>query len=55
MGSPLPRQVVLGSIRKVAELERENKLVSSIPPWLLILFVFPGSCFELPSTTGCIL
>lgn len=53
MGSTLPGQVGLGSIRKVAELERENKPLSSIPPWLLILFVLPGSCFELPSMTGC--
>lgn len=51
MGVTVPRQVGLGSIRKVAEQEQEKKkkLVSSI----LVQFVLLGSCFELLMLMDC--
>lgn len=41
MGSAIPGQFVLGSMRKVSEKPRRNKLVISVPPWFLL---------QLPST-----
>lgn len=52
MGVTIPRQMSLGFIRKVAEQEQEKKLVSSIPPWLLVQFVLLGSCFEASHADG---
>jgi hypothetical protein len=45
VGSTIPRQVVLGYIRKVAKHEPVSKPASSILSW----FLLPGSNWELLS------
>lgn len=42
MGSTIPRQVGLGSVRKVAKCEPGSKRVSSIPLWFLFQFLCPS-------------
>ena len=43
MGGPIPRLVVLGSIRKQVEQAIRNNSVSSTPPWPLHQLVTQGS------------
>jgi len=44
VGGAIPGLVVLGSIRKQAELARGSKPVSKIFPWALHQYLSPSSC-----------
>lgn len=46
--TPTLGQLVLEAIRKQTEQGIWNELASSIPPWLLLWFLSPGSCLEFP-------
>lgn len=43
----MPRQEVLGGIRKYAEQAMASKMVRRVPPWLLLQFLLPVPALAL--------
>lgn len=45
---PYPHPRAGGCIEKQSEQVMRNKLLNRHPPWCLLQFLLPGSCFEFP-------